>query len=232
MAHLLINTKEEKLFKKLSPKLPEGTTIVVSSMEGKPLRRLKVSEKKCVLDVDFVENERPFTKKEKETYMSGLTKTSIVDFFLTKDDDVPYREWSACYDKEWELMSHLRHGGYYYFDPTTGEAQSRYDYDENSIRVGGFKFWVPPNAKSKSVLSQLNFVLKRVCKHFPQVKKYPIGIMESTLSEFGCYDAIIDLEKKLGKVIKTIYGRSEDLSGWMSYKDLVTYIKTNCPYKE
>lgn len=230
MAHLLINTKEEKLFKKLAPQFPDETTIVVSSMEGEPLRRLKVSEKKCVLDVDFIEKNRPFTKKEKEAYMSGLTKTSIVDFFLTKGDDVPYREWGACSDKEWELMKYLRHEGYYYVDPTTGEVQS--DANEDSIRVGGFKFWVTQDAKPRSVLGQLKLVLKRVRKHFPQVKKYRIGIMESTLSEFGIYEATIDLEKELGKVTKTTYGRSEDLSDWMSYDDLVTYIKTNCSYQE
>lgn len=115
-------------------------------------------------------------------------------------------------------MKYVRHSGIIWWDDET--------------RIGCFKFWIRKDAKVRSALSEMNLVLKRLKKHFPQVKEYTFGIMEESLSQFGIYQAVVDLEQEKAKLTKTTYGRTEDISDWVSYQEIIELIKRNHPYRD
>ncbi len=216
--HILCNEKELNLLSKT--KLPWNTTIVVEAKDGTPLQRWRMDKKTAglELEVDFVENARPFQEKEKVEFKNRFkTQESIIDYFIRLDErpDTPQREYRVVCDLEYELLKFIRHSGTY----VPGEKP-----------IGLFNLHIKNTETNlKGALAELDLLLARYKKHFPKLTKIDIRISEHTCSEFGVYTLVVDTTKEKATIKKTTYGRTETFLPSDSYIAVLEFIRSRLP---
>lgn len=224
MAFIQLNTDEFECFKKL--KLPEGTTLLLSDAkldsDGLPKYLAKYivdANNKIQLDIDLVEKDRPFSKKEEIRFLSSFDKVKLIDFFLIdpvgKDARSPYREYKACSNLAWKLFKHLSHHG-----------------QNLDLNMGCFNLRIQKEANLSLVQEEINLLIDRVKVGFPTLDELSLGINEETCSEFGVYELVLNLKNLTGKVTRTTYGRTSDQTEVLPLLDLLGYIQKNhyCSY--
>jgi len=200
--------------------LLDGSTMVETDSEGLPIKRYRLKDNVWSLEKDFVDDARPFSEKDKEAFISKLTKTKVVDFFLQgrEVDDVPQREFNAHSNYEYSVLKYAHHSGIYYLS------------DDADDGIGQFRLMIERDANVKKAAAEIKFILKRARKKRPDLESYTFGILEKTLSAHGIYDVTI-FNNDSCEVTITSYGHKRQLKSFEDINSMIEYLKQEVYYE-
>lgn len=193
-------------------KLPTGTTICLTDEEGQPLQTWKLSDNQFKLEVDFIENARPFKNGEREKFLAKFDRQSIIDYFINhpkNDRKTRQAEYSALCNHEYELLKYFHHAG---------------SYNPDNM-VGNYNLSINKNSILKKVKKEFNLVLSRYKEVAPQLKEIILYISENTCSQYGYYNLIVTTKQY--KITKTTYGSSKEIFKSDSLDDILNFIQKN-----
>jgi hypothetical protein len=207
---------EKKEVRKLQ--LPKGTTLYQSSKKGDAMYFFKVDENgEWIKTKDFIEDERPWKEGEREEFLKGMSKDRLVNFFTCKDGDAPRREYG-----EYSTLQ------YTYFKNITFGNNAFVDYDDFSTKYNTFTLKVYRNDNVGRAARDLQFVLRRLQKKYPNIDKFNIYIMENTLSEHTSWNMDWHVSGKF--VLKEgRYSITDDVT-FTKASDLIKHMQKDCWY--
>ncbi|MCV0439838.1 MAG: hypothetical protein K5880_14525 [Hydrogenophaga sp.] len=217
--HIIYTSNEKPAIKKLE--LPEGTTLVQcrNNEHQTPMYQFVVEGGELKMQHNHVENDRAWKKGEEEDFRKGITRESIIDFFLGNEDRRPYREYQVMSNVEHEHFKFVTHGGTYQPDEESGERRNI------------FKISLNTDSDIDAAAKEAVEVFTKVAKAYPKWNPLYIDIFEHTLSEGGIYYALWNRRKGF-KMMKCTYGREEELAKFTSWRSLLEYVSQNHYYED
>ena len=216
-------TSEQKAINALvkSGLLPEGTRLVMEGMgpdtfekgekRHRALKSYAVQDSKLVVQHDFVDHDRPATKKEIKELEESVTKEKVIDFFLHQnEDDFPYRVYSFYSGAVYNYWDRLR------FDCRWNET------NQTCVTVH-----IERKDDPQYVLDQLNDILPEIIPFDYQgdgrIGK-PLKIMEHTLSYHYSY-GFVDYGDSV--VLFSSYREDKTFPNWI---EALKYCQIHHPY--
>jgi len=193
--------------------LPNGATLVesISTPETfKPIKAYIVEDGKLIVTKDFVENDRAWAKGEEKEFKKGKGKAAVLDYFLSHDDNGPYREYRTMCGLEHKHLSFIRHeGSYRYLD-----ADRKYNI---------FQIIINRDSDLMKVEKELSWALKKIAGFYPDVSPIELKVFEHSLSAGGIYSVLWDRDSGF-ELTKTTYGMTDTLKEFSSLRELIKYI--------
>lgn len=218
MPHVTVETSEFQKIKDALAKLGKNTTVCETSKNGKPLRTWVVKSNKLTLDVDWIEQDRKFTKDEEKAFEAKLTRDSVANFFVNhqSQDMVPQREYSAMCNAEYGLFKHVRHeGSYIVGNPQYNIFNVHINKDQNIV----------------DAVKEVEYILSLQKKRFKRRKTFEWKIFEHTLSEHGIHNLNIYSDGTC-EITITRYGHTGEPVKFANLTGAIDYIRKNHWYEE
>lgn len=209
MSHTSIETTEFQNIKDVLTRLGNGSTICETSKNGNPLRTWIVKDGNLTLDIDWIEQDRKFTKPEEAAFKEKITRGFVANFFVNYQDDdrIPQREYSALCNAEDTFFKHVRHeGSYIVGKPRYNLYNVRINKDQNIVEA----------------VQEVEYIQSLQKKRFKNRKTFEWKIFEHTLSESGIHNLIIHSDGAC-EISITTYGytgkpvKFNNLAGAMDY---------------
>lgn len=212
--HITLETHELGLLDVAS--LPDGTIIFERDKEGLPIKTYMINADKLDVITDHVENARPWKKGEEEAWLKGKCRAAVMDYFLSREDNGPQREYRSMCNLEYKVLDFIKHAGSY-------------------LRINDkpyylFEVKINRDSKLSKVEKELSWAFKKIADYYSDIDPLEINIFEHTLSQYGIYSMRWD-RKDTFEIVKTTYGHSETIHTCSSLRDMIEYVSENLYYE-
>ena len=177
---------------------------------GDPLYRFRVRNSKWILEVDFIENNRPWRDGEEAKFLAGVTKEKVFDYFLNSDETkfVPQREYSAMNSREHNLCRFILHSGQY--------------LSHNGKQYNIFEIKINQGDNIKDAVVEIGWALLKISIKYPEWNPIRIQVFEHTLAECGSF--YIEWDRQTFRLCQTSYRREREIQKFTNLTELLTYI--------
>jgi len=224
MAHLIIDEEEFlSIENELVNCLSVGSTIIVQNNQDY-LRKFLVDDSitepgnNCLnLIIDFVEEKKPFSKKDKEKFDKSLTTDNVIDFFLhhNNKDRTPMREYISYSDFLDKNFSNIMNNGFHTLkDDTT---------------VGGFFLKIKKTDDLSLVKKEIELILSKIKGMNLKINEYDFSILEESCGQYGCY-SLKTLFNNQFRIEIMCHGQASDITNWDTLDNSLMFIQNNFYY--
>ena len=191
---------------------PNGSTIIEKNSEGNIVKSWIIKNGQLAMTKDYLEKKRKWREGEEEAFLKTKTKEDVLRFIFEDHDNMPYREYRALRDLEFEFFSFIGYAGMI--------------KQINGSKYGIMQIKLEESIDLDKAVEEVSWALEYAKSVYPtEFNPIVIDIFEHTLSAYGIYELLWDRSDKF-EIAKTTYGRREVLKEFGSIREALKYIKT------